>query len=173
MLLSACNTQSIHISSDHWLPPGLLSLPPSSSLSLARSFPLFVYHVEVDLCRLHLAELGGVGEIQQLEGERAGERRRRRSWNEKGQMGVMYHEWGERRKGDAKGWIRRVSQEGEILGWRRRLCEETGEEVLDWPQVSRSDLYLLWCLFMSEHKVSHCGPCGSMAPVVSLFTPTF
>lgn len=41
-----------------------------SCILLALSFPLFVYHIEVDLCRLHLVELGGVGEIQQLTGER-------------------------------------------------------------------------------------------------------
>lgn len=39
--------------------------------------PLFVYHIEVDLCQLHLAELGGVGEVQRLwEGRWQAEERR-------------------------------------------------------------------------------------------------
>lgn len=64
----------------------LTSRLPSFSyipLSLSLSFPLFVYHIKVDLCRLHLAELGGVGEIQQLtgsEGGRDGEEKERRVW---------------------------------------------------------------------------------------------
>lgn len=59
------------------------SLSPLPSLSL--SFPLFVYHVEVDLCRLHLAELGGVGEIQQLKG-REGEMRDEQEGGEEGEV---------------------------------------------------------------------------------------
>lgn len=58
-----CNVQSIHISSDHLLPAGSLALSwcPLSP-------PIFVYHGEVDLCRLHLEELGSVGETQQQMG---------------------------------------------------------------------------------------------------------
>lgn len=61
--------QSIHISSDHWLPRGFRS----PLLPFPHFFPLFVYHIEVDLCRLHLAELGGVGDLQQLKWSQRGD----------------------------------------------------------------------------------------------------
>lgn len=117
--------------------------------------------MEVDLCQLHLAELGGVGEVQRLwEGRWQAEKRR----NGNKMCNVLEgrrESRAEPRKWECKGWMRTVKGEG---GWR--LCEET--EVSDWPQVSSFDLYLSWRFLMSVHKDS-ARIAGPLAPFVCFF----